>query len=228
VDKLPVSFDNISLDFKARRFISGQDELPVIRHHIWLGSFTEQQKSLLFGPELRGYEAATRERIVRESNDCAAKDHINKILHCDRRLYLEGDILTKVDRASMSNGLEVRVPFLNREMLEFSDRIPWQYKIRRGITKYILRKSFKGYLPDSILKRGKKGFNMPVAKWLLGPLKPLAQDMLSEKRLNRHGYFDGHYVGHLLKEHLSGKRDNRKLLWTLIVFEMWRDRWTKP
>jgi asparagine synthase (glutamine-hydrolysing) len=92
-------------------------------------------------------------------------------------------------------------------------------------TKYLFRRAMQDLLPPDIVRRRKKGFNMPVAKWLTGPLKPLATDLLAPGRLKRHGLFNAQYVQTLLQEHLSRQRDHRKLLWTLLAFEMWYDTW---
>jgi len=225
VDKLPVSFDNISFDFKVRRFIAGQWAPPVERHHIWIGSFTgEQRRLLLRGPE-RNSRGDTEQVFGSHLRACDAQELMNRILYCDIKLYLEGDILPKVDRASMANSLEVRVPLLNQTVLEFADTVPHAWKLRGLTTKYLLRRAAKGRLPASILKRGKKGFNMPVAKWLCGPLRALASDMLSEERLKREGLFNPAYVKSLMDDHLARRSDNRKLLWTLLVFELWREKW---
>jgi asparagine synthase (glutamine-hydrolysing) len=80
-------------------------------------------------------------------------------------------------------------------------------------------------LPDAILQRGKKGFNMPVAKWLAGSLRPLVEDMLAKERLEREGLFNPDYVQQLLQEHMMGQKDHRKLLWTLLMFELWYEQW---
>jgi asparagine synthase (glutamine-hydrolysing) len=141
------------------------------------------------------------------------------------KLYLEGDILVKVDRASMASSLEVRVPLLNPLLLDYSQRLPHAYKLKGLTTKYLLRRALADRVPAAILAREKKGFNMPVAKWLAGPLKPLALDMLSPERLRREGWFNPEVVGRLLREHTRRQRDHRKLLWTLLVFELWRDAW---
>jgi asparagine synthase (glutamine-hydrolysing) len=92
-------------------------------------------------------------------------------------------------------------------------------------TKYLLRRAMQDLLPPAIVRRRKKGFNMPVAKWLSGPLKPLATDLLAPDRLRRHGLFDPGYVQTLLQEHLTQRQDHRKLLWTLLAFELWYEAW---
>lgn len=227
VDKLPVSFDNISLDFKLRRFVSGQWAPPVVRHHVWLGSFSPEQRRLLLGPSADGHEKDAEDLAYHYLKACGAEDWVNQVLYCDMKLYLEGDILPKVDRATMANSLEVRVPLLNPTLVEFAERLPHKFKLHGFKTKYLLRRAIKDILPPSISARGKKGFNMPVAKWLTGPLRPLAEDMFSEDRLKRQGLFDPRYVRSLFDEHLARRRDNRKLLWTLLVFELWYDRWAQ-
>lgn len=224
INYLPVTFDNISLDFKIRRFLQGQTSPPLLRHHFWLGSFTSQQKRLLLKTG-NGSPNGVESLILSHGRHSGAREILNQILYCDMKLYLEGDILPKVDRASMANSLEVRVPFLNYRMLEFASRLPLCFKLHGLTRKYLLRQAFKDLLPPAVLRRTKKGFNMPVAKWLTGPLRPLAEDLFSEKRLQRGGLFNAKYVRTLLNEHLSRRQDHRKLLWTLLVFELWREKW---
>ena len=225
VERLPVSLDNISFDFKARRFISGQDIPTIERHHLWLGSFTPSQKLQLLQDWAQLEERETYRTAIEHLQASGAQELINQVLYCDMKLYLEGDILVKVDRASMANSLEVRVPLVNNTLVEYVTAIPHGLKLHRMTRKYIMRKSLRGLLPDNILRRSKKGFNIPVAKWLLGPLRPLAEEMFSEERLKREGFFQPAYVRGLLNEHLAGRRDNRKPLWTLLVFQLWHERW---
>ena len=224
---LPVSFNNLSLDFKVRRFLQGQDLPPLIRHHYWLGSFTPHQVHRHLRPGTTG-EGALEDLIAEHGRRSGAREVLNQVLYCDMKLYLEGDILPKVDRASMANSLEVRVPFLNARLLEFAGRLPLKFKLRGLTRKYLLGLAFKDLLPADIIHRSKKGFNMPVAKWLTGPLRPLAMDLFAEARLKRAGWFNPRYVQTLLAEHLSRRQDHRKLLWTLLVFELWREKWLGP
>jgi asparagine synthase (glutamine-hydrolysing) len=225
VDRMPVSFNNISLDFKIRRFIGGRGLPLVVRHHQWLGSFTAAQKRQLLQPWTQLLEKDTYHAAFEHQLQSGAKEALNQLLYCDLKMYLEGDILPKVDRASMAHSLEVRVPLLNHTLVEYVAQIPHSMKLHGLTTKYILRRAMRDRLPQEILGRGKKGFNMPVAKWLTRDLRPLLEEMLSSERLKREGFFNPSYVQQLLGEHMQGKQDHRKLLWTLLVFELWYEHW---
>jgi asparagine synthase (glutamine-hydrolysing) len=141
----------------------------------------------------------------------------------DTQLYLAEDILTKVDRASMAVSLEVRAPYLDPRVAEFAASLPSHYKLHGYTSKYILKRAAKGLVPSFVGRRGKKGFGVPFAKWLKGELRPLARDLLSPERLRRGGLFNADYVARLQDEHERGIANHRKLLWTLLSFEMWRE-----
>jgi asparagine synthase (glutamine-hydrolysing) len=225
VNYLPVSFDNISLDFKLRRFLAGRGLPALVRHHLWLGSFAPAQKQKLLAPWVQLRERDTYHVAFDYLRACQAKEPLNQLLYCDTKLYLEGDILPKVDRTSMASSLEIRVPLLNHTLVEYVAGIPHNLKLNGLTTKYILRRSLRGRLPNTILKRGKKGFNMPVAKWFTGALRPLAEEMFAKDRLKHQGFFNPTYVRRLMDEHQAGYQDHRKLLWTLLIFELWYEHW---
>jgi len=148
-------------------------------------------------------------------------DRITKVQYLDLKLYLQESILVKVDRASMACSLEVRAPFLDYELVEFVMSLPSKLKLKGFTSKYIFKKAMKSWLPDEVIKRPKKGFGVPIAKWVKGPLKELFEDLLSPVRIAREGFLDPEYVNELLEDHLANKRDNRKQLWTLLVWELW-------
>ena len=127
------------------------------------------------------------------------------------------DVLAKVDRASMALGLEVRAPFLDPNVVE----LPLCYKLHGMTTKYILKRAVRKILPAEIIHRSKKGFEMPVAKWLKGKSRPLVEDMFAPDRLRRAGLFRPEYIRQLLDDHYADRRDNHKYLWTLFMFELW-------
>lgn len=225
LELLPTSFDNISLDFKVRRFLAGRGMPLQVRHHRWLGSFVDENKELLLQSWLKPVLRDTYTQAYAHAHRSDATLALNQLLYVDMKMYLEGDILYKVDRASMAASLEVRVPFLNRNVVNFVTSLPVELKLRRLTGKYLLKKCMRHILPNKIINRPKKGFNMPVAYWLTGDLRELTLDMLSEARLKQQDLFNSTYVKHLLDEHFSRNRDNRKELWTLLVFQLWYDKY---
>jgi asparagine synthase (glutamine-hydrolysing) len=223
--RLPVSFDHFSRDFKLRRFLSGRGVPLEVRHHRWMGSFVEEEKAGLFQPWIRPILPDAYAAAYQHSRDCDARLPLNKILYDDMKLYLEGDVLFKVDRASMAASLEVRVPFLNRAVVDFATSLPLELKLRRLTGKFLLKRAMADRLPSDIVNRKKHGFAMPVAHWLAAELKELTRDMLSPDRLRRQGLFDPTYVNALIDDHLARKRDNRKPLWTLLMFQLWHAKY---
>ncbi|MGI8653961.1 MAG: asparagine synthase (glutamine-hydrolyzing) [Pyrinomonadaceae bacterium] len=225
VRRLPVKTKNLSFDYKARRFVAGADYEDVARHHGWFGSFMPLEQAKLLTAEVQRATNADiysdARRMLRE--DCDAATLVEQMQYLDTRLYLAGDILTKVDRASMAVSLEVRAPFLDRHVAEYAASLPLAYKLRGRTSKYILKQAARELVPAFVGKRGKKGFGVPVAEWLKKTLRPLARDLLSPERLRRHGLFDPQYVTRLQDEHERGIANHRKLLWTLLMFELWHE-----
>jgi asparagine synthase (glutamine-hydrolysing) len=123
----------------------------------------------------------------------------------------------------MMTSLEARVPLLNADMVDYVTALPLSAKLRGFRSKYLLRKAMEGVLPPSIIKRPKKGFGIPVARWLKTDLREPLLEALSPAKLKLEGFFDHEVVSRLVDEHLSGRRDNRKQLWTLFAFERWHD-----
>jgi len=159
----------------------------------------------------------------RIADECDHADLVTRMQSVDTRLYLAEDILTKVDRASMAVSLEVRAPFLDPRVAQFAASLPCNYKLRRLKTKYILKKAVHEMLPPFVTRRSKKGFGVPVAEWLKDKLRPLARDLLSPERVRRAGVFNPDYVARLQSEHERGVANHRKLLWTLLMFELWHE-----
>jgi asparagine synthase (glutamine-hydrolysing) len=155
----------------------------------------------------------------------AGQNDLNQILYNDLKMYLEGDILFKVDRASMANSLEVRVPFLNGRLLDEAMKMPLNFKLNRLTGKYLLKKVMGQSLPDDIINRPKKGFNIPIAQWLARDLRPLLMDLLSSARIEAQEIFDSSHIETLIQEHFSRRKDHRKLLWTLLVFQLWHQKY---
>jgi asparagine synthase (glutamine-hydrolysing) len=224
VNLLPVKTKNLSFDYRARRFIAASHYDEVARHHVLFGSFSPHDQDELLTEEVRQSSEAdifadARARFA----ECDSNNIIERMQSLDTQFYLAEDILTKVDRASMAVSLEVRAPYLDPRVAEFAASLPPRYKLHGYTSKYILKKAAKGLVPPFVWRRGKKGFGVPFAKWLKSELKPLAHDLLSPERLRRNGLFNPEYVARLQDEHERGVANHRKLLWTLLSFELWRE-----
>jgi asparagine synthase (glutamine-hydrolysing) len=191
---------------------------------VWFGSFTpEEQTELLTADALAASNSDIYAQARQFADECDSADLVTRMQSVDTRLYLAEDILTKVDRASMAVSLEVRAPFLDPRVAEYVASLPSNYKLRGQKTKYILKKAVKEMLPPFVTKRGKKGFGVPVAEWLKVKLRPLARDLLSPERVRRAGVFNPNYIARLQDEHERGVANHRKLLWTLLMFELWHE-----
>jgi len=225
VNNLPVSNKNLSFDYKAKRFIAASKYDSVTRHHSWFGSFSvDHQNDLL----TRDVLTQTSSDIYKGAKDLLkftdAETEIEQMQFLDMNFYMAEDILTKVDRASMAVSLEVRAPFLDPRVAQFAAGLPLEYKLKGSKGKYILKKAVEDLLPKNILQRPKKGFGIPIAKWLKGRLNPLMHDALAPNRLKNQNLFNADYVQKLIKEHETGAASHHKQLWTLLVFQLWYDR----
>jgi asparagine synthase (glutamine-hydrolysing) len=224
--QLPVSTKNISFDFKVNAFLRGADAPKRWRHPLWLGSVVPGSPDDPLHPDLRA--AFPIESVLSFAADAydvpTTGSDLQRLSYQYCRTYLAEDILHKVDRASMAVSLEARSPFLDRALVEFIASLPASQKLRfPGEGKWILKTAMQDRLPAPVIRRAKKGFGIPVASWLKGPLDEMLNDLLSETRLKDAGYFDPVCVRRLIDEHQSGKRNHRKVLWTMLNLELWRD-----
>ena len=149
-------------------------------------------------------------------------DHFeHSMMLLDTQTYLPGDILTKVDRASMGVSLETRLPFLDRNVVEFAWSLPLNYKIKDNQGKYILRSILSRHVPRELWDRPKKGFSVPLDTWLRGPLKEWASELLNSKKIAEQGYFNHNEISKKWEEHQSGKHNWQDLLWNILMFQAW-------
>ena len=174
--------------------------------------FTEK-----FRDELQGYTAM--EVFRQHEKSCDTDDPLSKIQYIDMKTYLPGDILTKVDRASMAHSLEVRVPLLDADFVSWACSIPSELKLRGRQGKYVFKKALEGTVPDSILYREKMGFAVPLSSWFRGPLQKTVEERLLGSAMRDAGIFDIDYVSSLIKQHTSGARDHSPPIWALLVFD---------
>ncbi len=228
IRRLPVSTKNMSFDYKAKRFVKSAKYDAIQRHHSWFGSFSiEEQRPLLTENVLTQTNGDIYAGPRNLLDICDAQHEIERMQYLDMNFYMAEDILTKVDRASMAVSLETRAPFLDPRIGEFAASLPLEYKLRGNKGKYILKKSVQGLIPNSILNRSKKGFGIPIAEWLKGRLNPLMHEMLAPQRLREQGLFESDYVQTLIGEHEKGIASHHKQLWTLLVFQLWFDRFLR-
>jgi asparagine synthase (glutamine-hydrolysing) len=175
----------------------------------------------LFSPaltaELQGYNAV--EVLKEHMTECGSEDPLSRVQYADFKTYLPGDILTKVDRASMASSLEVRVPLLDHTLVEWAARLAPRLKLRGREGKYVFKSALEPYVPSEILYRPKQGFAVPLAAWFRGPLRRRLRETLSGPVLCESGLFDVAAIASLLDQHQSGERDHSAALWTLSMFE---------
>ena len=222
--RIPVAHGNFTFGFRAVTFLRGATAEPPLNHALWMSSFPPEEHDALLVPDVFA-EAAHHDpidRLRRVWSESEGAPLLARATHLDALTYLPDDILTKVDRASMSVALEVRAPLLARDVVEFAFSLPDSYRMRRLSGKRILRAAARDLLPESILRRPKKGFGMPVAAWLNGALRPLVHDLLSPDAVRHAGLFRPEVVSRLIDEHERHVRDHRKPIWTLLVLELWR------
>jgi len=184
--------------------------------------FREEHQGALYTKAFR----SARHEVMRDYgerfyDECDAAEYVDRMLAIDTQLWLPDDLLTKVDRATMAYSLEARVPHLDHEVVEFSAGLPVDLKVRPGVTKYLLKRVAERHLPKEIIYRRKQGFEMPLDDWLRGGLSDLMKDSLGEGGLGRRGLLKPARIRRMVSEHVEGKRNLGRRLWTLIMLEQW-------
>lgn len=228
---LPASYNNLSVDYKLKRFIASA-QLPVVHRHLrWMGAMPMKAQESLIREKVLQVNAGSEQEIfsnlaakMYRVNSRSGSNSIDTAMLLDMVTYLPDDLLFKSDRASMAASLEARLPFLAFPVVEFALSLPTSYKLKGLTTKYLLKKAARPSLPSSIVSRPKKGFGIPVAKWLRQDLKPLVDQYLCRSFIENQGLFNSQAIDQLLNEHNSGRVDHRKELWTLLTFQCWWSR----
>lgn len=223
VRRLPVSEGKMSLDLKARRFVERARLDPITAHASWRVIFTDAMKERLYADGaaarhdsldlLRGY-----------FDGYAENDLLNRFLYVDTKVSLVDDMLAKVDRMSMANSLEVRVPLLDHRLVEWMSQVPSDYKVRRLDLKYLFKEVARDLLPREVVDRRKAGFHVPIPGWIKQELRPLIAEQLGPATVARQGIFDPGYVSQLLEAHASGRENYSRNIWGLLIFSLWYDR----
>lgn len=223
---VPVSMGNVGLDYLLGRFLAGAGMDRIERHHTWFGSLSPQRQAGLLSPRLAAAVegddpfGSARERLAGKR----LPDGLSELLYSDFTMYLQDDLLTKVDRSTMLASLEARSPFLDHELAQFAAGLPSRYKLRGRTGKWILRQAVRHRLPAEILRRRKRGFNIPFSQWLLEGLGESLRQRFSRERVEARGLFSHAGISGLLDQHLRREADHRKPLFTLLILDLWCDR----
>jgi asparagine synthase (glutamine-hydrolysing) len=226
-ERLPVSSSAVPLGLFLRRFLAQADLPAAERHLIWFGMFAPEELEELLEPGWPGPRPGPSLFAIlpRLLENARFESTLAEMLYLDFRTYLADDLLAKVDRASMACSLELRTPFLDQRLVEFAAGLPASLKLRHFRLKDILKRAVEPWLPRDVVHRQKRGFSVPIANWMRQELRPLLLEKLSPERLEEQGWFNPIFVGRLLDEHLAGRADHRKALWTLLCFQLWHERW---
>jgi asparagine synthase (glutamine-hydrolysing) len=223
VQSLPVSHKKLSLEFKMKRFLGGQDLEPEQAHLWWRIVLTEAQKLSLYTPRVLEHFApqASGRHFADAFARSSARDVLNRLMHLDSGIFMPDDLMIKNDRMSMAHSLEARVPFTDHELVEFMGTVPPALKLRGLRKKHIMRRAMEGVLPPEILNKKKVGLEMPYSRWLKHELHDLLMRYCGPKRIAETGLFRPQAMDALIQEHVSGRRDHGRALWGLLNFMMW-------
>jgi asparagine synthase (glutamine-hydrolysing) len=214
----PVSDEKISFEYKLKRFLKAS-LLPADEAHLfWNGTFFESEKADFFLPS----KPEPIRRLLRNMPDVPG---LSRYLLFDQRYYLPDDILYKVDRMSMAHSLEIRPPFLDHRIVEFTAALPENYKVRGSKLKYLLHALMKDKLPRSVLGKKKIGFDIPAHEWFRGVLKPLLLDTLTESAVKETGLFRWEGIRAVMANHMERRASLGYHLWGLLILFLWMKRW---
>jgi asparagine synthase (glutamine-hydrolysing) len=226
IQPLAAAAEKKGLRNKIKRFVEGASLDPALGHARWRQFADETLRRSLFAPRWQSsIVTPAAEHILALRREAADLDERDRALYVDVRSYLVDNCLPKVDRMSMACSLEVRVPLLDREVLDFAFRLPSRHKFDQNQTKILLKKVAARHVPRECVYRGKQGFSIPIKHWLRNEFAPLVDEYLGETRLRRDGLLDPGVVARLRTEHDSGRANHSHLLWGLLVLSKWQETW---
>ena len=226
VNSIPPRPEKKGLVNKSKRFVEGADLPESLSHARWRIFSSEYMRSQLFTPESLQTISRPADTHINQLFDRAGnRSRLGRSLYVDVKSYLSDNCLVKVDRMSMANSLESRVPMLDRELVELAFQVPDHLKLKSGRTKILLKKIAAKQMPPECVYRQKEGFSVPIKHWLGTQFKILLNELLDIKLLAQEGIFDTNTVNNLKREHLQGRANHSHVLWTLMIFQAWRKRW---
>lgn len=216
VDRLPFGFRKLQVVGRSARFRDEAERLAA-----WFAGFAGAERARLLAPALRAHDQVGRAAFARVLAESRARRPLDRMLDADLKLWLPDDLLMKMDKMSMAASIEARVPLLDHPLVEWAARLPASLKVRGLGGKHLLKQLARRRLPAAIVDRPKVGFTVPLSPWFRGPLRPLVADtLLSSASLGR-GYFRPEVVRAAVDDHLAGRRDRARELWTLLTLELW-------
>lgn len=211
---------------KSKRFVEGlqyENELSHARWRLFIGDAVK--KSLFTASTFNTINTNSADHIIKLFNKAGNRGELNRSLYVDVKSYLVDNILTKVDRMSMAVSLEARVPYLDPDVVELAFQVPETFKTNSSDTKIILKKVAARYVPNECIYRSKEGFSIPIKNWLNNEFKPLMDNLLDEQKIKSDGIFNPQMINKLKEEHKVGVANHSHILWALIVFHDWKNRW---
>lgn len=211
---------------KAKRFIEGMALSPALEHCRWRKFIDEETRDALFTSDaLHALQMPSDVHITELFERAGDRTDLDRCLYVDVKSYLSDNILTKVDRMSMAVSLEARVPYLDKDLVELAFRVPDKLKVHKQKTKVLLKEIAARHVPQNCVYRQKEGFSIPIKNWLATQFRPIMDELLDSTRIKNAGLFSPETVETLKQQHLSGYANHSHLLWSLIVFEAWQDKW---
>lgn len=213
---------------KVKRFVEGANLPSSLSHARWRIFATETMQANIFTPEaLQQITRPIDSHINHLFKRAGSRSRLASSLYVDVKSYLSDNCLVKVDRMSMANSLESRVPMLDRELVELAFQVPDNLKLNQGNVKVLLKKIAAKQIPRECVYRQKEGFSIPIKHWLGTQFRPIMEELLDSKRLQQEGIFNVKTINKLKLEHLAGKANHSHVLWSIMVFQAWRRRWQK-
>ncbi|HET7224190.1 MAG TPA: asparagine synthase (glutamine-hydrolyzing) [Candidatus Eisenbacteria bacterium] len=215
-DRLPFAFRKLQVVARSARFRDEPERLAA-----WFAGFAGAERARLLGPALAAYDAAGAAAFRRVLDRSHARRPLDRMLDADLALWLPDDLLMKMDKMSMAASIEARVPLLDHPLVEWATRLPGRLKVRGATGKVLLKRLARRHLPREVVDRPKVGFTVPLSPWFRGPLRPVLEDTLLSPACLARGWYHEPTLRATVREHVEGRRDRSRELWTLLTLELW-------
>ncbi len=223
IDRLPFGFRRLQVVARSARFRDEPGRLAA-----WFAGFAGAERDRLLSPDLAVHAPGATGAFADALDTTAARSALDRMLDTDQRLWLPDDLLMKMDKMSMAASVEARVPLLDHPLVEWSARLPDRFKVRGMEGKVLLKRLARRWLPVEVVDRPKVGFTVPLSPWFRGPLRELLADTLLAPACLARGYYRPEVLRGYVDDHLAGRRDRARELWTLLTLELWHRTFIDP